>query len=115
MFVQGRQLLSKLATNPAKPIIIIDDPLIFTQSDMHVSNFGVDMCGNTVLLDFGDIGRLPLSFATYNLQWRNDDSFVGRVAKFLSWPDNCNRRSMGLVSSCLWMTYKPTLGATTCA
>ena len=97
-----------------KPIIIINDPLIFTQPDMHESNFGVDMCGNTVLLDFGDIGRLPLSFAKFVLRSRNDDSFVARVAKLLCWPDNPNMKSMGRVSSCLWMAADPTLGATTC-
>ena len=59
-FGQGRKFFSKLARNPAKPIVIINDLLIFTQSDMHVSNFSVDKCGNTVLLDFGTIGRLLL-------------------------------------------------------
>ena len=42
LFVQGCQLLSKLATDPAKPIIIVNESLIFTQSDMHVSNFAND-------------------------------------------------------------------------
>lgn len=42
LFVQGRQLLSKLATDPAKPIIIVNESLIFTQSDIHVSNFAND-------------------------------------------------------------------------
>jgi hypothetical protein len=76
--------------NPAKPIIIINDPLIFTQSesDMHVSNFGVDKYDNTVLLDFGQIGRLPLSFAKYTM--KSEDDFVARVANLLRWPDNSN-------------------------
>ena len=113
IFGQGLNLLPKLATNPEKPIIIINDPLIFTQSDMHVSNFGVDMSGNTVLLDFSDIGRLPLSFAKYNLQSRNKDSFIARVANILCWLDNSNISPMGSASSCLWMTADPRLGATT--
>ncbi|KAH7886430.1 hypothetical protein F5I97DRAFT_1928283 [Phlebopus sp. FC_14] len=106
---KGRKLLSNLAMDPAKPIIIINDPLIFTQSDMHVSNFGVDKCGNTVLLDFGQIGRLPLSFAKYTLESDEDDSFIARVANLLRWPDNSNMDSMARVSSCLWMTSNPKL------
>ena len=44
--VQGRRLISNLAKNSPKPIIIVNDLLIFTQpeSDVHVSNFGVDKC-----------------------------------------------------------------------
>ena len=111
IFGQGRRLISKLAP-PVKPIIIIDDPLIFTQPDMHEGNFGVDTCGNTVLLDFGHIGRLPLSFAKYTIRSRgnDDDSFVGRVAKLLCLPDNSNMESMARISSCLWMAANPKLG-----
>ncbi|KAF7359090.1 hypothetical protein MSAN_01250100 [Mycena sanguinolenta] len=104
---KGRKLLSKLAT-PADPIVITDDPLIFTQSDMHVSNFGVDECGNTVLMDFGLIGRLPLSFAKYTIQ--SSDDFISRVADLLHWPENSNIDSMARVSHCLWMTANPQPG-----
>jgi hypothetical protein len=100
--------------DPAKPIIIINDPLIFTQSDMHLSNFGVDECGDTVLLDFGEIGRLPLSFAKYTMGSDKDDSFIARVANLLRWADNSNMDSMAGVSSCLWMTSNSKLGAATC-
>jgi hypothetical protein len=81
---------------------------------MHVSNFGVDNCGDTVLLDFGQIRRLPLSFAKYTMM-KSHDSFIDRVADLLHWPDNPNMRSMAMVCSCLWMTSNPKLGATTCA
>ncbi|KAF8347169.1 hypothetical protein F5887DRAFT_49076 [Amanita rubescens] len=107
---EGRKLLSKLARNPAKPIVIINDPLIFTQSDMHISNFGVDECGNTVLLDFGAIGRLPLSFAKYTMGSGGDGSFIASVANILRWPDNSNLDSMARVSYCLWMASNPKLG-----
>ncbi len=80
LFGQGRKLLSNLATDAAKPIIIINDPLTFTQSDMHVSNFGVAECGDTVLLDFGQIGRLPLSFAKYTMESDENDSFIASPA-----------------------------------
>jgi hypothetical protein len=87
--------------DPAKPITIINDSLIFTQSDMHVSNFGVDQSDNTVLLDFGQIGRLPLSFAKYTMNINSDDIFIARVANLLRWPDNSNKDSMARVSCCL--------------
>ena len=78
---------------------------------MHVSNFGVDKCGDTVLLDFGQIGRLPLSFAKYTMESNEGDSFIARVANLLCWPDNPNMDSMARVSSCLWMMSKPKLGS----
>jgi hypothetical protein len=115
LFGQGRKLLSDLAMNPVEPIIIINDPLIFTQSDMHISNFGVDRCGNTVLLDFGQIGRLPLSFAKYAMGSDEDGGFVAQVANLLCWPENSNMISMARVSSCLWTTSNPKLGVTGCA
>ncbi|KAG7095108.1 hypothetical protein E1B28_005893 [Marasmius oreades] len=108
---KGRKLLPGLATE-VKPIVITNDPLIFTQSDMHVSNFGVDQCGNMVLFDFGDIGRLPLSFAKYTMGSHGNGSFIARVANLLRWPnlDNSNMFSMASVSSYLWMKANPALG-----
>jgi hypothetical protein len=82
---------------------------------MHVSNFSVDESDNTVLLDFGQIGRLPLSFAKYTMESGEDDSFIARVTNILRWPDNPNMDSMARVSSCLWMASDPKLGAVTCA
>ena len=80
---------------------------------MHVSNFGVDKCGNTVLLDFAnDTGNRPI-WAKYTM--KPNDDFIARVADLLRWPDNSNLRSMLRVSSCLWMVSNPKLGATTCA
>ena len=90
----------------------MDDPLTFTQSDMHVSNFGVDKSGKTVLLDFGQIGRLPMSFAKYTVGLGRDDSFTGHVARLLQWPDSANIDTMARVSRCLWMTANPKLGGT---
>ncbi|KAJ7292646.1 hypothetical protein C8J57DRAFT_1428746 [Mycena rebaudengoi] len=109
---QGRKLLSRLAAHPPKPIIIIHDPLIFTQSDMRVRNFGVDKFGDTVLLDFGQIGRLPLSFVKHIMG--SDEIFISSVANLLCLPDSPNMNSMARVSGCLWMTSDTTLGAATC-
>lgn len=97
----------------AKPIVIIDDPLICTQPDTHVSNFDVDECGNTVLLDFAEIGRLQL--AKYTMRSDEDDIFIPHLSNLLRWLDNFNMNSMARVSSCLWMMADPTLGTTTCA
>lgn len=80
---------------------------------MHVSNFGVDECGNTVLLDFNEIGRLPLSFAKYTMGSGGGNSFISRVADLLRWPDNSNINSMASVSYCLWMGSNPKLGVAT--
>jgi len=77
---------------------------------MHISNFGVDKRDNTVLMDFAEIGRLPLSFATFTMM-KPHDSFVTSVANLLCWPASSNIRSMARVSSCLWMVSDPKLGA----
>jgi len=110
LFVQGRKLLSGLATDPAKPVRIVGESLIFTQSDMHISNFGVDKWDNAVLMDFAEIGRLPLSFAKFTMM-KTHDSFVTSVTNLLCWPASSNIRSMASVSSCLWMVSDPKLGA----
>ncbi|KAF8328477.1 hypothetical protein F5887DRAFT_1007823, partial [Amanita rubescens] len=47
------------------PVSFDNEPLILTQSDMDASNFGVDESGKIVLLDFSQIGWLPLSFAKF--------------------------------------------------
>ncbi|KAL4076155.1 hypothetical protein J3A83DRAFT_4489960, partial [Scleroderma citrinum] len=46
---------------PVEPLRISDKLLIFTQSNMDLSNFGVDNEGKTVLLDFSNVGLLKQS------------------------------------------------------
>ena len=41
------------------------DRLMFTQSDMDPSNFGVDQHGKTVLIHFGEIVLLPETFVAH--------------------------------------------------
>jgi len=41
------------------------DRLMLTQSNMVLSNFGVDEQGKTVLMEFGEIGLLPETFVAY--------------------------------------------------
>jgi hypothetical protein len=63
---RGRRMISRLSL-PVTPIRSDDELLILTQSNMHVSNFGVDETGKTVLFDFGQIGGLPLLFAKFTM------------------------------------------------
>jgi hypothetical protein len=79
---------------------------------MRFRNFGVDKFGDTVLLDFGQIGRLPLSFVKHIMG--SDEIFISSVANLLCLPDSLNMNSMARVSGCLWMTSDTTLGAATC-
>jgi hypothetical protein len=110
---QGRTRLSSLSRRPVKPVSISGERLIFTQSDMDTSNFGVDEDGNTVLLDFGQIGLLPESFVMYIMC--SGTSFTASVAKSLGWSGSFNLTSMAVSSGCLWKTSDTTLGASTCA
>jgi hypothetical protein len=104
-------MLSSLRKQPLEPVRFSGEPLIFTQSEMDASNFGVDDGGNTVLLDFGDIGLLPASFAMFTMSL--DDTFTA-VAKFLGWSGSSNLASMTAISLCLWQASDPRLGASTC-
>ncbi|KAI5988553.1 hypothetical protein EDD15DRAFT_2389273 [Pisolithus albus] len=52
-------MLSPQAQRQWPPVRICSDRRMFMQFDMHLSNFGVDEHGKTVLMDFGDIGCCP--------------------------------------------------------
>jgi predicted unusual protein kinase regulating ubiquinone biosynthesis (AarF/ABC1/UbiB family) len=41
--------------------------MMFTQSDMHLSNFGVDEQGKMVLMDSAEIGPLPETLVAYTM------------------------------------------------
>ncbi|KAF8326441.1 hypothetical protein F5887DRAFT_1002736 [Amanita rubescens] len=58
-------MISRL--RPVIPVSFDNEPLILTQSDMDASNFGVDESGKIVLLDFSQIGWLPLSFSKFTI------------------------------------------------
>ncbi|KAL4070554.1 hypothetical protein J3A83DRAFT_4372740 [Scleroderma citrinum] len=91
-----------------EPVRIGDERLIFTQSDMDPSNFGVDNEGKTVLLDFGDVGLLPVSFALYTMS--SSSIFTAAVAKCLDLPPCSNLKSMAVMRGYLWVVSDPTLG-----
>ncbi|KAG8891166.1 hypothetical protein FRC01_014866, partial [Tulasnella sp. 417] len=73
-------------------VSIRHERLVGTQSDMHITNFGADAEGRPCLLDFGDIGWLPESFASYTTSSAN--GFVAAVAEYLDWPSSLNLATM---------------------
>jgi len=80
-----------------------DDRLMFTQSDMHPSNFGVDQHGKTVLMDFAEIGVLPETFVAHTMF---SEKRLAPVAIALSLADSSDV-SMAALSSLLWMVSSP--------
>jgi len=95
-------------SGPLAPVSFSQERLVFTQSDMDESNFGVDTEGRTCLFDFAEVGLLPESFASYTMSIR--DPFTVAVAQHLGWPTSSNISTMGKISSFLWIYYDPTLG-----
>ena len=53
--------------NRLSPVKISSDRLMFTQSNIDLSNFGVDEQDKTVLMNFRDIGVLPETFVAYTM------------------------------------------------
>jgi hypothetical protein len=86
---------------------------MFAQSDMDDSNYGVDEHGQTVLMDFCEIGLLPESFVAFTLYSgtrlgpiANHDS----IAASLGLSGNANVRTMGAITGHLRMFADPRLG-----
>jgi hypothetical protein len=103
-------LLSTQAQKQLSPVEISGDGLMFSQSDMHPSNFGVDQHGKTVLLDFVEIGLLPETFVAHTM---SSEKRLTPTAIALSLSGSSNA-SMAAISSILWMVASPKLGAATC-
>jgi len=78
---------------------------------MDISNFGVDDKGGTCLFDFGEVGLLPESFASYTMSLSNP--FTVAVAGYLNQPPCPNLHSMSRIRGRLWMTADTTLGTST--
>ena len=96
-FQKSRVLLPKgLGTIPS----MSHEPRMFTQSDMHPSNFGVDENGQTVLMDFREIGVVTKSFVAYTL-WLPKYEHIARLLD-VGKPLSC--RLMGRLSTILRMT-----------
>jgi len=80
---------------------------MFAQSDMHLSNFGVDEDGKTVLMDFAEIGLLPAILVAYTM---SSDKNLAPIATALNLPQGSNP-SMAAISAYLWCVAAPKLGA----
>ena len=83
---------------------------MFTQSDMDLSNFGVDENGKTVLMDFGDVGLLPETFGAHTMA---SNGALAPIATSLGLSSDSNA-SMAAIAWLLGMTSDPKLGASTC-
>ncbi|KAI6163336.1 hypothetical protein EDD17DRAFT_490007 [Pisolithus thermaeus] len=104
---RGRTILQNQCRNQEDCISITNERLIFTQSDMHGSNFGVDEEGRTVLLDFGEVVLLPESFARFTLSSKEEFSPMIGSLGFLG---ESNMALMGKVAYALAMVFDPKLG-----
>ncbi|KAF9064541.1 hypothetical protein BDP27DRAFT_1333403 [Rhodocollybia butyracea] len=91
-------------------ISISGERLVLTQSDMHPSNFGIDVTGRVVIFDFGEIGWLPESLANYTLL--STGEFISKVAAhvFGDHLDSSNLVSLGAVKAILGLAARATLG-----
>ncbi len=94
---QARTLLSTLGAKAAEHIILSDERLLFMQSDMHPSIFGVDEDGNTVLMDFAEIEMVPECFTAYTLF-----SKITAMATSLGLERSSKQKSMALISYSLY-------------
>ena len=104
------RLLSVWARKTYSPVSICGERVMFTQSDMDDSNFGVDEHGRTVLMDFSKIGMLPETLVAYMLS-KDDAACLG-----LSGNSNLasTRASMAMIAQYLAMVANPELGISTC-
>lgn len=93
------------------PINISHESLVFTQSYVDLDTFFVDANGKTCLVDFKDVGLLPVSFANYSIGLRKP--FVVEVAKHLDWPAPPNGYSMAMIGAILCKMGDSTLGMST--
>jgi hypothetical protein len=92
------------------PVEICRDRLMFTQSDMNSSNFGIDQHGKTVLMDFAEIQLLPETFVAHTMF---SEKRLAPIATALSLSDS-SYDLMAALSWILWTVDSPKLGASTC-
>lgn len=109
--VQVYTLLSTTAQQRVSPVSVSGERLMFSQSDMDNSNFGVDEHGRTVLMDFGEVGVLPETFIASTLCSKKHAS----IAASLGLLNNSNLKTMAVIRHLLWMLSDPRPGAPTCA
>ena len=101
-----------MAWQKVSPVSVCGERLMFTQSDMDDSNFGVDEHERTVLMDFSEIGLLPETLVAYML---SSDNNPGPIAASLGLLGNSNLASMAATAHCLGMVSDLKLSTSTCA
>jgi hypothetical protein len=92
------------------PVKISNDRLMFSQSDMDLSNFGVDEQDRTVLMDFGEIGLLPETFVAHTMS--THDGSLAPIASSLDLSNDSNA-SMAKICWYLGLVSDPKLGTPT--
>ncbi|EDQ98976.1 uncharacterized protein LACBIDRAFT_318417 [Laccaria bicolor S238N-H82] len=104
----GRNILSINGRNTVASVNITNDRVMFLQSDLDKSNFGIDKDGKTVLMDFESIGLLPETLVLYTL---SSDEIIGPfLTNTLGLSGTANLASLNAIASCLWMSSNPKLG-----
>ncbi|KAI6101481.1 hypothetical protein EDD16DRAFT_1758372 [Pisolithus croceorrhizus] len=104
---QGCTILQSQCRHREDHISITNERLIFTQPDVHDSNFGVDEEGKTVLLDFGEVALLPESFARFTLSSKEEFS---PIIESLGLSGESNMALIGKIAYALAMVSDPKLG-----
>ena len=108
-WAQAYRLLSVTARKTVPPVSVCGERLMFTQSNMDNSNFGVDEQGRTVLMNFSQIGVLPETFVVFTLKRK-----FGPIVDSLGLSGNSNMYSMSAIAHCLLMVADPSFGTSTC-
>ncbi|KAI6006866.1 hypothetical protein EDD15DRAFT_2394117 [Pisolithus albus] len=96
---RAHRFLPRGAWKKYPPVSVNGERLMFAQSDMDDSNFGVDENGRTVLMDFSEVGLLPESFVAFTLP--------PDIAASLGLSHSSKLTSMAAIASCLQMVANP--------
>jgi len=108
---QAYSLLSFAARQTVSPVKVSGERLMFAQSDMDVSNFGIDKNERTVLMDFSEVGLLPETFVAHTL---SSDETIYPIVDALGLSGNSKVASMAAIAQCLRTASNPKLSTSTC-
>jgi len=108
---QACSLLSSAARQMVSPVKVSGECLMFAQSDMDVSNFGINENERTVLMDFSEVGLLPKMFVAHTL---SSDETLHPIVDALGLSGNSKVESMAAITQCLGTASNLKLGTSTC-
>lgn len=83
--------------------------LVLCPSDLHDTNFMVDIMGNLWAIDFGRTCFLPPSFVSYSLI-QSLEVFGRRVARVVNYPRSANFQAMAVAAGQLVIFNNNSLG-----